>query len=532
MNVGVRADGTTGTLSSKGFYERQKEFGRWFTDRLIEKLVALGVEVERIEHGFRLPEVPRELSEALSSRRKEILDEMSRKGAEGPKAAEAAAKATRKRKEQNATHEEVRERWAELIETHGYRPKPLVRPTRAPAVEQEKHAESKPPPESQKKDRPANAPQSPQTPDDQNDRTKLRTAIRDAIKKLADRANHFEEDDVMRKLTVPRHAKNLGDARNLDKEIRHAVRDELSQNDFVRLKGDRFTTKENLATEDRLLRGARKLHGKRPRGVKNKWVEQAVRKWVALSAEERTAVRHVTTRKGRSIRLVEAHAGSDRYAFLLAASDVWQKAGYRVIACSPTSSAADAFRKETRIETKTHQGILKAVKEASVAERLGRGIGQLLRAAAHLPAGNRKPFVDKKTVLVVDGANTLSMKELAKLVRAAARGGGQIVMVGDRHAVQAYRHGGGFAHLADTFGAVELKENKTQGFGRAKKHASAVREGRPGDFLRDLQKAKRLFVGGDRLETVETLVADWTRQSHVDQKRSSSRACSRRWWRS
>jgi conjugative relaxase-like TrwC/TraI family protein len=519
-NVGVRADGTTGTLSSKGFYERQKEFGRWFTDRLIEKLLALGVDVERTEHGFRLPEVPRELSEALSSRRKEILDEMERKGAEGPKAAEAAAKATRRRKERNSTHEEVRERWRDLIDAHGYRPKPLVHPTQARSTEHVKPAGAEPAPEAEQSKETPDTPRSAETLGPSDGPSKLRTAVRDAIREVAGRANHFDEEDVMRKLTVPRHAKSLGDARIREHEIRQAVRDELGQNDFLRLKGDRFTTQEVVAAEDRLLRGATKLHGRKPKGVKEKLVEQVVRKWVALSDEERAAVRHVTTPKGRSIRFIEAHTGSDRYAVLLAAGEVWQKAGYRVIACSPTNSAADACRKETRIKTLTHQGVLKAVREASVAEKLGHGIGQLLRAAAHLPTRQRKSLIGQKTVLVVDGANTLSTKELAKLVRAAARGGGQIVMVGDRHAVQAYRHGGAFAHLADAFGKVDLKENKTQESPRAKGHATAVREGRPADFLRDLQKAKRLFVGGDRHETVQTLVADWSRQNPVDQKRS------------
>lgn len=102
-NTGFRTDGTTGSIDSKPFYDRQKEFGARFDERLAEKLRDFGVRVERTEKGFILPEVPRSLVDALSSRRKEVEAELARRGVKGPKAAEATTKATRKKKEQNPT---------------------------------------------------------------------------------------------------------------------------------------------------------------------------------------------------------------------------------------------------------------------------------------------------------------------------------------------------------------------------------------------------------------------------------------------
>ena len=514
-NLGFRADGSTGSIASQPFYDRQKEFGARFDELLAEKLKAIGVRVEQTEKGYVMPDVPRSLVDALSSRRKEIEAELARKGVAGPKAAEIAAKATRKKKEQNPTLAELHEKWKEVFEAHGYRPERLVgRATPSEAHEQE-----------EAKARDARDPRGKAPTEDtkasQHNPKVLSAAIRDAVREVAERENHFGEDDVMRALNTPRRARNLAEGRLEEKAIRQAVRDELARpREYVRLKEDRFTTREQLKTEEKLLRDARKLNGRKPQGVKEKLIDRAAKKYVALSAEDKNALRHVTSPKGGSIRFVEAQAGTDKRGFLLAANEVWQQTGYRVIACAPSSSSAEAFRRETRIDTSTVQGLLKSVEGPSLAQNLGHHLRQIVRAAAKKPTWTLKPYIDRKTVVVVDGANTLGTRDMAKLVRAAARGGGQLVFIGDRHELQAFHHGGAFAHLADTYGKAELRENRTQERARGKENVSSVREGNAAEFLRNLQKGKRLVVGADREETVETLVADWSRQKPVDQKRS------------
>ena len=96
LNVGVRADGTTGTLEPKGLYRHQMAAGALFRAELAARLEAdLGLRARREQRAFELLGVDPELIAFFSKRRAAIEAELARLGQSGGRAAERANFATR-----------------------------------------------------------------------------------------------------------------------------------------------------------------------------------------------------------------------------------------------------------------------------------------------------------------------------------------------------------------------------------------------------------------------------------------------------
>ena len=125
LNVGVRPDGTTGTLEPKGLYRHQMAAGTLFRAELAALLESeLGLRARRENRAFELLGVDPELVAFFSKRRAQIEAELARLGQSGGRAAERANFATRAVKEARPRAELFAE-WQRIGHEHHWSAKEL-----------------------------------------------------------------------------------------------------------------------------------------------------------------------------------------------------------------------------------------------------------------------------------------------------------------------------------------------------------------------------------------------------------------------
>src|SRR3546814_217146 len=107
--------------------------------------------------------------------------------------------------------------------------------------------------------------------------------------------------------------------------------------------GDRFTSRDMIAAEQRLERAAEGLAIDRGHGVADAHVTRALAsaegRGLDLSAEQRGALAHITGDKG--LASVVGYAGSGKSAMLGVAREAWEAQGYQVRGAALSGIAAE-----------------------------------------------------------------------------------------------------------------------------------------------------------------------------------------------
>jgi len=249
---------------------------------------------------------------------------------------------------------------------------------------------------------------------------------------------------------------------------------------------DRFSTREMLATEQRMERAAEAIAGRDEHRVLPAAGRQALtaaeRGGLALGAEQRDAYWHVTS--GRDLALVVGYAGTGKSAMLGVARAAWEAAGYRVRGAALSGIAA---------------------------EGLEGGSGIPSRTIASLEYGwkDGRDELTSRDVLVVDEAGMVGSRQLERVLSHAQAAGAKVVLVGDPEQLQAIEAGAAFRALAERHGAAEISQVRRQ---RAAWQCEATRElatGRTGVALGRYTAAGMLQGAETREAARAALVADW-----------------------
>ncbi len=125
LNVAVRADGTTGAVSSMSVLKVRKTADAIYHQSLRSTLESqLGLETRTVLTWFELTEVPSTVCRHFSKRRVEIEAALAESGDDSPKAVARAAIKTRTPKE-NVPRQELFARWQSECESLGWRSKPI-----------------------------------------------------------------------------------------------------------------------------------------------------------------------------------------------------------------------------------------------------------------------------------------------------------------------------------------------------------------------------------------------------------------------
>jgi ATP-dependent exoDNAse (exonuclease V) alpha subunit len=189
------------------------------------------------------------------------------------------------------------------------------------------------------------------------------------------------------------------------------------------------------------------------------------------------------------MELIVGPAGAGKTTALAPAVAYRQGLGLGVFGVAPTAAAADVLATETGVASDTLDKLLHEHRQPT----------RPPQPTYDLPCG---------ATVIVDEAGTVPTPKLAELVTLAQRRGWRIVLVGDPRQFSAVGRGGMFAHLVDTYGAIEL--NQVHRFTHEwERHASLrLRDGDP-NVLADYDRHGRLH-GGTAEAMEATILAAWS----------------------
>jgi conjugative relaxase-like TrwC/TraI family protein len=542
-NVAPGKDGRWRTVFGQPLFEAKMTAGALYRAELARLLQALGFRVEKDRAYFTLPDVPRELVERFSTRRRRIEEELGAERADA-KTSERAALMTRARKKA-VPREELLRSWRAEGEKLGFDPEAI-----------------------------RHGPVRPRRPEREAERL-----FAEALGRVTGQRSTFQRHELLRAMAELAPGTGLG-----SDDIRRACRSHLqSSPEIVRLGvvGKRlFTTRGTLDAERRLLGDVARLAKRRSplvdEDARSRAIAQTERKLGAtLSDEQRAAVAHLTAREG-SIQVLTGLAGTGKSSTLEAARRAWEEQGYRVLGAALSGKAAEALHDASGIRSTTLARLLLPTRERSFLQayfaahkaalrnalrggfpstasflkymELARRAGppsvdskvETLRDAyqaakdksrrsllgfrstraflRHMErVGTRDLEVDSRTVLVVDEASMVGTAQMEKLIKEVRKAGAKLVLVGDPRQLQAIQdQGGAFSAIAKRVGAAELFDIQRQHEPWAKDAVRQAAAGKTLDALRQYAQAGLLRVANDRDEAMRALIGAWTKAGSAE----------------
>jgi len=191
---------------------------------------------------------------------------------------------------------------------------------------------------------------------------------------------------------------------------------------------ERFTSRDMLATEQRLERAAgdmaeRKAHGVSPPALKDA-LATGQRRGMTLSQGQGEALAHVA--EAGDLKLVVGYAGSGKSAMLGVAREAWEASGYQVRGAALSGIAAESLEGGSGISSRT------------------------LASLEHGWAQGRDELTPRD-VLVIDEAGMIGSRQMERVLSAAQMAGAKVVLVGDPEQLQAIEAGAAFRALNTTW---------------------------------------------------------------------------------
>ena len=117
LNIGIRKDGTTGTLVSQSIFDRKMVTGARYRADLRVQLERIGLLIERKADNFEIKDVPKALCTEFSKRRLEVEAALKKSGYSSPVAAKIATLDTRSTKH-HVPREILLAEWKKVGEAH------------------------------------------------------------------------------------------------------------------------------------------------------------------------------------------------------------------------------------------------------------------------------------------------------------------------------------------------------------------------------------------------------------------------------
>ncbi|MGD9921430.1 MAG: MobF family relaxase, partial [Pseudorhodoplanes sp.] len=394
LNLARRADDTVGTLDGRRLFAWKMAAGATYHFALASGLQRIGLSVSDIgKNGmFEIAGIDAGLAEYFSARRAEIeetLEEAGLTSAAAPALAGAITKASRKTKAA-ANHIDRFKMWKEMAAAQDYESERVVEGART-----------------------AVAPVPPREHD-------ISARLRIIPEELTQTESVFER----RQLVAAVATALTGSGASVDR-IEQDVRSLIETGSVVELGVDaigemRYSTPEMIRLEREILAVARKLSAHSlpvpDRALADRLVVEG-----NLSGEQAAAV-SVATAAG-AIAVIEGAAGSGKTTSLRPIVEAHRAAGYTVLGAATAWRIAHQLRDDLGIEARATDSWLAA------------------RSAG-------RPFLDDKTLLVVDEAGQLSSRQMHAVLTEVERAGAKLVLVGDRRQLQPIGAGGALSIVA------------------------------------------------------------------------------------
>jgi Ti-type conjugative transfer relaxase TraA len=441
----------------------------WRVD-VAKGLSDLGFQIEKDGKSFKVAGVPEKLTDEWSSRRREIEADMQKRGVTGAKEAEKSTLETRKAKV-SVDRNELNNRWKTDAAKHDFT-KESVDKIRSKDFKRDLQNENK----LENKTFKGVEDMVKDMTEKNSTFTRLQLLHAVAIDMQgvhnADQSNTVSAEDVMKRVDIVLNSESIV-------ELGTITRKEVEGTDLK--SGERYTTKEMLALESKMVKDAKSHSEKSTFAVDSKRVDKIAEK-AGLSTQQTSALKHLTDNK--NMATVEGWAGTGKSYLLNSAREAWEKEGYKVVGAALANAAAN------NLESEAH------IKSTSIAR-------------LNLDIENGKFSLDNKTVLVIDEAGMIGSRQMSDLIDKVQESGAKLVLVGDSKQLQSIEAGGAFKAISNEIGGVELNEVRRQTHAIDKEIAKDFRDGKAGDALRKLDEKGSLRVGQDMTEAKSQAVAGY-----------------------
>jgi hypothetical protein len=475
-NLGRGPDGRWTALDGRRLYAQARTASFVYQAVLRGELSrSLGVEWLTVRDGIaELAGVPRHVLRAFSRRRADIEAALEDRGTSGPRAAEAAALATRRPKDRAMTAERLAGEWRERATEIGFGPSELERVT---------GTERDPP-------RQASA---------ERAWERAFELLGSPIGLTRSRST-FDRRDVIQALCEHLPVAETFDARTLEQAADRFLASGLVvpllpvDGSFRRADGRllplareqlRYSTPELLALEQRLIDHAAAGAEANVGVARADDVAAAIATRPTMSDEQRRMGERLCG-GGELVSVVAGKAGSGKTFALAGAREAWQATGHPVLGVTVARRAARELQTGAGIATTSITALL----------------ARLARGGEPLPDG---------VVLVVDEAGMVATRQLAALLEHVERAAGKLVLVGDHRQLPELEAGGAFRALVARGHAIELTHNQRQTEPWERRTLDQISNGEPEPALEQYAAHDRVHINQTSDETRRSLVADWAR---------------------
>jgi Ti-type conjugative transfer relaxase TraA len=453
-NVAVREDGTTRALETKGIFAHKMAAGAIYRAELSHQLEErLGLTSHKVKSWFELDGVPKELQETFSKRREAIEKILEEKGTSGAVASKIANLESREVK-QHTARENLFSEWQQIGKEHGWSTDQVTELTQRERIEKDKS-------------------------------NQVRECLDKALENITDRASHFTKREFTRYAAEEAQGRGIPASAVLE-----GVRTTLDSSQVVQLgvhRGEeRYTTKEILALEEKIVEGALSRRNENGHQIGESTVAQVFEKHSYLSEEQRTATRHLTQGAG-GVRIVSGLAGTGKSSSLAAAREAWEAEGYQVIGAAPSGKAARELESSSGIQSGT----------------IHRRLGEIERGELSL---------NSKTIVVIDEAAMVGTKLQARLSEAVNASGAQLILIGDEKQIQSVEAGGAFSYLSEKLGRAEINTIRRQSEGWAREAVYDFAHGKADAALKRYADRGLVSLQATKKDAIETLVSDWKKE--------------------
>ena len=272
----------------------------------------------------------------------------------------------------------------------------------------------------------------------------------------------------------------------------------MASPELVEQKDGRYTTREMVAIERRLVDAADDLAVSSAHQVEKRHIRAAVGRAEqrlaeearergesvpAVTDEQKRALVHLTRSSG-SIAVLEGHAGTGKSFLLGAAREAWEAQGLTVVGGALAGKAAEGLQGSSGIPSHT----------------LARWERVWALDMDHL---------SDKHVLVIDEAGMLGTRQLGRVLDHARLAGAKVVLVGDSGQLAPIEAGAPFRKLSERLGAERLTEIRRQRVAWQREASMAFADGRAREALESYQAKGHVRAHLTTEDAYAAIVRQW-----------------------
>lgn len=461
LNLARRTDGTVGTLDGRRLFAWKMAAGAAYHLALASGLQKLGLQINDVgKNGmFEIAGVDAGLAEYFSARRAEVeaaLDEAGLTSGEAPALAGAITKASRAVKAAAAGVDRFTV-WRDIADQLGHEPVRIVEL----ATEAEKAIVSA------------------------QNQVEHELAIHKRLELVLDHLTQTESVFERRELVAAVAAALVGSgvsAAQVEQEVEHFIED----GSVVELGADaigemRYSTPEMIRIEREILDVAQILSARTMPTPDGKLADRLVAE-NGLNGEQADAVASATS--GQAIAVIEGAAGSGKTTSLRPIVEAHRAAGYTVLGSAAAWKIAHQLRDDLGIEARATDSWLAG-------------------------SASGKPFLDGRTLLVVDEAGQLSSRQMHAVLSAVERFGAKVVLVGDRRQLQPIGAGGALSIVARAteFSRVDRVVRQREEW--ARQATMSLASGRTAEALAAYADHGHVHLNAGSKSTITAMVDAW-----------------------